>query len=163
MDWYTRTHTVFTSAIQASVQTFFSKLYIDRWSQPDVAAAMRRMPSVMMWDDHDLMDGWGSYPSDLHESPVFQGIVRVAKAVFELFQRQMMGAPAPATLPDQPGHTSGYRMGPACWCLTCAANAGRAPVPRPLPAACWRPNASWVRKAGAPPTSGWTRNKPQAT
>jgi hypothetical protein len=113
MDWYTRTHTAFTVAMQASVQSFFSKLYMDRWSQPDMAAALRSMPSVMMWDDHDLMDGWGSYPSDLHESPVFQGIFRVAKAAFELFQRQMMGAPAPATLPDQPGHTSGYRIGPA--------------------------------------------------
>ena len=113
MDWYTRTHTAFTVAMQASVQSFFSKLYLDRWSQPDVAAALCSMPSVMMWDDHDVMDGWGSYPSDLHQSPVFQGIFRVAKTAFELFQRQMMGAAAPATLPDQPGHTSGYRMGPA--------------------------------------------------
>lgn len=112
MDWYTRTHTAFTAAMQASVQAFFSKLYMDRWSQLDVAAALCSIPSVMMWDDHDVMDGWGSYPSDLHESPVFQGIFRVAKAAFELFQRQMMGAPAPATLPDQPGHTSGYRIGP---------------------------------------------------
>lgn len=113
MDWYTRTHMAFTAAMQAGVQTFFSKLYMDRWSQPDVAAVMRSMPAVMMWDDHDLMDGWGSNPSDLHESPVFQGIFRVAKAAFELFQRQMMGAPAPATLPDQLAHSSGYRMGPA--------------------------------------------------
>ena len=113
MDWYTRTHTAFTASMQLSVQAFFSNLYIERWSQTDMAAVLASVPAVMMWDDHDLMDGWGSHPQDLHESPVFQGIFQVAKAAFELFQRQMMGAPAPATLPGQSGHSSGYRMGPA--------------------------------------------------
>jgi hypothetical protein len=28
----------------------------------------------MTWDDHDLMDGWGSYPSPVQQSPVFQGL-----------------------------------------------------------------------------------------
>jgi hypothetical protein len=28
----------------------------------------------MTWDDHDLMDGWGSYPSTVQQSPVFQGL-----------------------------------------------------------------------------------------
>ncbi|HVL01299.1 MAG TPA: hypothetical protein VM553_15885, partial [Dongiaceae bacterium] len=39
-----------------------------------------------MWDDHDIFDGWGSYPEDLHNSPVFQAIFNTAKRYFELLQ-----------------------------------------------------------------------------
>ena len=70
-----------------------------------------RAPSVMMWNDHDILDRWGSHPGELHDCPVFQGIFAVAKAAFELFQHQIMGARTPATLPDQDHHKSGYRMG----------------------------------------------------
>ena len=31
------------------------------------------MPQVMMWDDHDIFDGWGSYPHALLTCSVFQG------------------------------------------------------------------------------------------
>ena len=105
----------FTPAMQAALTAYFSKMYLERWSQPEVAAALASVPSVMMWDDHDIMDGWGSHPADLHECPVFQGIYKVARAAFELFQRQIMqpGAHAPATLPGQSAHSSGYRMGAA--------------------------------------------------
>ncbi len=112
-DWYTRTHIVFTASMQADLQRYFAMLYIERWSRPDMAALLASVPTVMMWDDHDIIDGWGSHPAELHESPVFQGIFSIAKAAFDLFQRHMMGAPAPATLPAQPAHSSGYRIGPA--------------------------------------------------
>ncbi len=112
-DWYTRTHIVFTASMQTDLQRYFATLYIERWSRPDMAAMLASVPTVMMWDDHDITDGWGSHPAELHDSPVFQGMFSIAKAAFELFQRQTMGAPAPATLPAQAAHSSGYRMGPA--------------------------------------------------
>ena len=115
LDYHTRINAPFTPAMQAAVAAYFSSIYLERWSQPDVAAALGRMPSVMMWDDHDIMDGWGSHPAELHDCPVFQGIFSVARSAFELFQRQIMqaGAHAPATLPGQSAHNSGYRMGAA--------------------------------------------------
>ena len=115
LDHHTRINAPFTPSLQAAVAAYFSKIYLERWSQPDVAAALASVPAVMMWDDHDIMDGWGSHPAELHECPVFQGIFSVAKAAFELFQRHIMqpGAHAPATLPGQSAHNSGYRMGAA--------------------------------------------------
>ena len=35
----------------------------------DAAQAMARMPTVMMWDDHDIFDGWGSYSPEMQRSP----------------------------------------------------------------------------------------------
>ena len=32
-------------------------------------------PQMQIWDDHDIFDGWGSYPDHLQTCPVFQGKV----------------------------------------------------------------------------------------
>lgn len=110
-EWFTRTHMAFSDALRADLEKRFAEFYIERWNQPETAALLATVPSVMMWDDHDIIDGWGSHPAELHQSPVFQGIYTVAKAAFELFQLQMLGAAPPATLPNQTAHNSAYRFG----------------------------------------------------
>jgi len=101
-----------TPALQMQVTAFFEKLYLERWSQTEVAAALASLPCVMMWDDHDIFDGWGSYPLEDHDCPVYQGVFAIAKACFAMFQRHSVpGTPPPCTLPGQPGFSAGYRMG----------------------------------------------------
>lgn len=111
LDWHTRSTLALTDSLRAALQEHFAHCYLERWNQPATARLLASVPSVMMWDDHDIIDGWGSHPPDLHASPVFQGIFAAARAAFELFQRQMLGAPPPATLPGQPAHNSSYRFG----------------------------------------------------
>jgi hypothetical protein len=110
-DWFTRTHMAFSDSLRSALQKRFAECYLERWNQPETAVLLASVPSVMMWDDHDIIDGWGSHPAELHDSPVFQGIFEVAKAAFDLFQRQILGAPPPATLPGQVAHSSGFRFG----------------------------------------------------
>lgn len=111
LDWHTRSTLPLTDSLRAALQEHFARCYLERWSQPATARLLASVPSVMMWDDHDIMDGWGSHPAELHDSPVFQGIFAAARSAFELFQRQMFGAPPPATLPGQPAHNSTYQFG----------------------------------------------------
>jgi PhoD related phosphatase len=101
----------FSPALRLAVEKFFENLYLDRWAQTDMRVAMGSIPSVMMWDDHDIMDGWGSYPYEQHNCPVYQGIFSVANSYFKLFQLQATGALPPATLPAQDGYSKGFRMG----------------------------------------------------
>ena len=42
---------------------------------------------TMTWDDHDIFDGWGSYPDTLQNCPVFQGCYQAAKRFYLLFQQ----------------------------------------------------------------------------
>lgn len=77
-------------AMQAEISSFYDSLYIDRWSNEKMSLAFASIPSVMMWDDHDIFDGWGSYPKERHESDVYQEIFRQAARLFDLFQ--MRGA-----------------------------------------------------------------------
>lgn len=68
------------------IDKFFDELYQQRWSDPCMVEMLASIPSIMMWDDHDIFDGWGSYPVDLQQSPVFQAIFSTAKLYFELLQ-----------------------------------------------------------------------------
>lgn len=65
---------------------FYCELYCKQWSRPEVAHMLARVPSAMMWDDHDIFDGWGSYPADLQGCEVYQAIYAAATKYFRLFQ-----------------------------------------------------------------------------
>jgi len=72
--------------LSSQITKFYETLYFDRWSQPETALMLASIPSVMMWDDHDIFDGWGSYPEEMQNWPVYKTIFSVAKHYFELFQ-----------------------------------------------------------------------------
>ncbi len=77
-----------TAMRQKAAETFYQKLYLSRWSQPDMAAALATIPTLMMWDDHDIFDGWGSYDPELQNCAVYQGIFAAARDAFRMFQQQ---------------------------------------------------------------------------
>ena len=35
----------------------------------------------MIWDDHDIYDGWGSYPAHMQNCSVFQGLRSLPKSI----------------------------------------------------------------------------------
>lgn len=76
----------FTASMQAKVERFYFDLYCSRWAQAEVAEMLASIPTVMMWDDHDIFDGWGSYEPELQACPVYQGIYAEARKHFCLFQ-----------------------------------------------------------------------------
>jgi len=61
-----------TPTLDKEIQDYYFSLYAKRWLPParkpwataalnaDAADAMARIPIIMMWDDHDIFDGWGS-------------------------------------------------------------------------------------------------------
>jgi hypothetical protein len=76
----------FNKTMQAQVDRFYDSLYRDRWENEAMSLMLASVPSVMMWDDHDIFDGWGSYPEDMQQCAVYQGIYAIARRYFELFQ-----------------------------------------------------------------------------
>lgn len=90
---------------EAIDEHFFKGIYCARWSAEPVAKAMASIPSLMMWDDHDVFDGWGSYDADWMAAEVPQTIYRIAAKWFRVFQQRIS---ATATLPQKtwPGSKS---------------------------------------------------------
>ncbi len=67
---------------------YFDEFYCKRWGQVAVRDVLARVPTVMIWDDHDIMDGWGSYEHSLQSCDVYRGIFSIAKRAFTTFQMQ---------------------------------------------------------------------------
>ncbi|MDM5056166.1 alkaline phosphatase family protein [Aeromonas dhakensis] len=75
-----------TRAMVEQLDRFYCDLYCKQWGRLEVAFMLARVPSAMMWDDHDIFDGWGSYPEDLQRCEVYQAIYAAATKYFRLFQ-----------------------------------------------------------------------------
>lgn len=103
----------FTPAMAEEAMAFYFDQYLRVWSQPEVADALARIPSVMMWDDHDIFDGWGSHSDEEMQSQVWRGVYMAARRTFALFQ---LGAVTDA-LPEcvwgqvRATFTQGFRLG----------------------------------------------------
>lgn len=68
----------------AALAAEYRHLYVHAWEQPAIARVLGSVPSVMMWDDHDIYDGYGSNEDDLE--PSAQAFFRAAAAAFAEFQ-----------------------------------------------------------------------------
>lgn len=108
--WTERADATWTEAMEHQVDAFYSWLYVNRWNQTDILRVLGSIPTVMMWDDHDIIDGWGSYSEDLHNCEVFQGLFRLATSYFRLFQQQLApGEVHPCAIPDSNGFHMGFK------------------------------------------------------
>lgn len=104
--WDDRVGAAYSAQLDAKVEAFYFNLYCERWSQTEVADMLANIPTMMMWDDHDIFDGWGSYPEDLQTSEVYRGIFKRAKEFFSIFQQMTKpGAANPRFLPQQDCYT----------------------------------------------------------
>lgn len=70
----------------ARLDAFYDRLYQERWADRNMAAMLASIPSVMMWDDHDIIDGWGSHDGLPQGTPMYAAIFAAAKKYFELHQ-----------------------------------------------------------------------------
>ena len=82
----TRYSQPFTRIMADQAMDYYFNAYCTALAKPEYAQAMASIPSVMMWDDHDIFDGWGSRPEAEHMSQVYRGLFAVARRQFSLFQ-----------------------------------------------------------------------------
>jgi len=101
------------AALEQEIESYYFELYAKRWLPDtrrdwgkglpnlDAADAMSRIPTVMMWDDHDIFDGWGSYSPEMQHCSVFQVLMRCARQAFWVFQLQHAFEDLPPLLAQQ--------------------------------------------------------------
>lgn len=89
-----------TKLLVKEIEDYYYGLYSRRWlpksRRPwgsadfnlDAADAMARIPTIMMWDDHDIFDGWGSYSTAMQHCELFQTMFYHARRAFWVFQMQ---------------------------------------------------------------------------
>lgn len=67
------------------------------------------VPSLSVWDDHDICDGWGSLPESRTMSAVGRTLFAVARRMYLLFQHGATEADVPALFLDPAGRNLGWR------------------------------------------------------
>lgn len=60
--------------------------YIEQGNRPELAKLRARVPFTGQPDDHDFLNGWGSLPYELQNSPMYQLIGQIHTALFLAFQ-----------------------------------------------------------------------------
>ncbi|PNP80026.1 hypothetical protein FNYG_06736 [Fusarium nygamai] len=86
-----------TPEMQDELETFYLERYCMWFSQGLFGLANSQIPMVNMWDDHDIFDGYGSYPHHDMKSPVFSGLGAIAYKYYMLFQHQSIATETETT------------------------------------------------------------------
>ncbi|KAM0754206.1 hypothetical protein T439DRAFT_323083 [Meredithblackwellia eburnea MCA 4105] len=90
----------FNDELKAKVDQWYFTNSCDWFNTNPFREATSLIPSVNIWDDHDIIDGYGSYKDRWQRSPVFEGIGEIAWRWMVLFQHHL--APeAPAQAPKK--------------------------------------------------------------
>lgn len=78
----------FTPELQEELELFYLNRYSMWFSQGLFGFAASQIPMINIFDDHDIIDGWGSYPDHYMRSPIMSGLGSVAFKYYMLFQHQ---------------------------------------------------------------------------
>lgn len=103
---------------QKSPLELYRDVYQRHWSFPEMQMVLGNFPTFMIWDDHEITNGWGS--SKKHREKKSQKIFQAARKVYEEFQHSHNPAtlPYPHNYKPTPGHRPYYyafRYGPVAF------------------------------------------------
>lgn len=100
-----------TDSIKDQIDAFYMRIYKESWKETWIKDALAQIPSVMMWDDHDIMDGWGSFDDANLQCPLIKdGAWKAAEKYFLGFQQG-------GTIEDVPGNLKGSFKGHHHMCI----------------------------------------------
>ena len=108
------------------IKAYYLGVYLQRWARTAQGAgcgqAFATSPTVMMWDDHDIFDGWGSYGPKLQKSPLLQAMFRIAREAFWVFQLQMPADLLPPLTDRNPPQAKDPWWAPIDWAAVATAD-----------------------------------------
>ena len=81
-----RKNSSWTPKMDEDVSHAFFHYYTSHFDQPAVREAFAQIPQICCLDDHDIFDGYGSYPEYMQLSNVFKNIGRIGIEMYLLFQ-----------------------------------------------------------------------------
>ncbi|KAL8781169.1 MAG: hypothetical protein Q9194_000485 [Teloschistes cf. exilis] len=99
----------FSVEMRDELEAFYLERYSMWFSQGLFGMATSQIPMINIWDDHDIIDGFGSYPHHFMSTPVFCGLGAIAFKYYMLFQHQSVVDEGPA---EEPSWLMGASPGP---------------------------------------------------
>jgi len=81
-----RRNAPWTARHEEEVTHAYFHYYTSHFDQPHLREAFAQIPHVLSLDDHDIFDGFGSYPEYMQFSNMFKNIGRIGIEMYLLFQ-----------------------------------------------------------------------------
>ncbi|KAK4143226.1 uncharacterized protein C8A04DRAFT_29041 [Dichotomopilus funicola] len=101
----TRKDHPFPESLRQECDDYYLKNYIRWYSTEPFAGANGQIPQLNIWDDHDIIDGFGSYVNEFMKCDVFRGIGGTAHKYYMLFQHHLPPPPSTYTSDAAINHT----------------------------------------------------------
>ncbi|EJD06423.1 uncharacterized protein FOMMEDRAFT_131380 [Fomitiporia mediterranea MF3/22] len=95
--------------LEAELDNWYFKNYCGWYSKEPFCEAAAIIPSLQIFDDHDIIDGFGSYQDKWMKAPIFLGIGSVAWKYYMLFQQH---TPPKGEANEDPSWVIGKEKGP---------------------------------------------------
>jgi hypothetical protein len=110
-DWQEK---ILKEATPEGRRQLYLEVYRRYWSNIHYRRVMCRLPAVMMWDDHDITDGWGSEEKSFdgessNFKPEWQGLFDAAFSAFSIMQASRN--PSPLAQNPRDGLDCAFRIG----------------------------------------------------
>lgn len=67
----------------------YRRLYRAWWAEPATREVLANVSNLMIWDDHEIRDDWGSRPEDSNPDSVEYRIGTLARQAYREYQRQL--------------------------------------------------------------------------
>lgn len=99
-----------TLDVREAIRRFYFSHYRLIFARPTMRYLAARVPSIMMWDDHDIFDGWGSHATARLDSPIGRCVFEEARDAFALFQLGGAVDALPLTVLDRTGANLGQAV-----------------------------------------------------
>ena len=84
-----RRHFPFNEELRAKCDEYYFNNYVRWYGTEPFSFANGQIPQLNIWDDHDIIDGFGSYTDHFMRCAVFRGIGGVAHKYYLLFQHHI--------------------------------------------------------------------------
>ncbi|KAF2156760.1 hypothetical protein K461DRAFT_234494 [Myriangium duriaei CBS 260.36] len=81
-----RKNAAWTAKHEEDVTHAYFHFYTSHFDQPHLREAFAQIPHILTLDDHDIFDGFGSYPEYMQQSNMFKNIGRIGSDMYLLFQ-----------------------------------------------------------------------------
>lgn len=80
-----------TPAMFDEITKFYKTTYENKWfNSPEYVNVLPNIPAIYMWDDHEIFDGYGSYPENVMTSNIVKSIYKIARRAFMIYQLHML-------------------------------------------------------------------------
>eukprot|EP01006_Ploeotia_vitrea_P027267 TRINITY_DN60111_c0_g2_i1.p1 TRINITY_DN60111_c0_g2~~TRINITY_DN60111_c0_g2_i1.p1 ORF type:complete len:501 (+),score=268.87 TRINITY_DN60111_c0_g2_i1:49-1551(+) len=84
-----------------AIKKTYRDWYMSTWNAKDAARVMANCPQLMLWDDHEIRNDWGTFKQDVDRKHVDYRCAKIGRQLYWRYQRQLWDDVAPLIEADE--------------------------------------------------------------